>query len=75
MFTLEELLSKKNQRIAMAHLAAKKEGSGSDGVKLSELEEYWSLNKARICTELEQGVYLPGVVKCFEITNNVGKRR
>ncbi|MBQ8041079.1 MAG: CRISPR-associated endonuclease Cas2 [Lachnospiraceae bacterium] len=75
MFTLEELLSKKNQRIAMAHLAAKKEGSGSDGVKLSELEEYWSLNKARICKELEQGVYLPGVVKCFEITNNVGKRR
>lgn len=75
MFTLEELLSKKNQRIAMAHLATKKEGSGSDGVKLSELEEYWELNRERVCRELGEGTYQPGVVKCFEIMSNAGKRR
>ncbi len=36
MFTLEEVFSKRNQKLAMAHLSTKKEGSGSDGVRLLE---------------------------------------
>lgn len=75
MFTLEEVFSKTNQKLAMEHLSTKKDGSGSDGVRLSELEEYWELNKERIYHELEREEYCPGVVKCFEIINNMGKRR
>lgn len=75
MFTLEELFSKRNQSQAFEYLGTKKDGNGSDGVRLSELKEYWELNKERIYGEIEAGVYTPGVVKCFEIMNNAGKRR
>lgn len=75
MFTLEELLSTRNQSEAFEYLGSKKDGSGTDGVLLSELEEYWELNGERIVGELEAGMYQPGVVKSFEITNHLGKRR
>ena len=75
MFTLEELFSRENQNRAMENLKTKKDGKGSDGILLSELEEYWLLNKERVYSEIEEGVYVPGVVKCFEIINNIGKRR
>jgi hypothetical protein len=39
MFTLEELFSKKNQRLAFAHFAQKRDGMGADGVRVSEMEE------------------------------------
>jgi len=36
MFTLEEVFSKRNQKLAMANLSTKKDGSGSGGVRLPE---------------------------------------
>ena len=36
MFTVEELLSKRNQRDAFAHFETKKDGCGPDGMRLSE---------------------------------------
>lgn len=75
LFTVEELLSKKNQRIAFAHFEMKKNGSGSDGMMLSELEEYWKMNRERITQEIYNGCYQPGIVKVYEILNGRGKRR
>ena len=75
MFTLEELLSKRNQRDALEHFKKKKEGCGEDGLLVSDLDEYWSLNQERVIGELMTGSYEPGVVKCIEIVNGKGKKR
>ena len=75
MFTLEELLSKRNQREALAHFRHKKDGCGEDGMHVSELEEYWQLNQERVLAEIMCGSFEPGVVKTVEIINRKGKRR
>lgn len=75
MFSMEEMLSKKNQREALSFLKNKKDGMGADGMPLSELEDYWKINSERICSELKKGKYTPGIIKCTEIINNRGKRR
>ncbi len=74
-FTLEEVLSKRNQAQAFEYLAQKKDSCGADGMYLSELKEYWELNKERIMEALKDGSYSPGVVKNYEIINGKGKRR
>ena len=48
MFSMEEMLSKKNQREAFSFLKNKKDGMGADGMPLSELEDYWKINSERI---------------------------
>ena len=75
MFSVDELLSKKNQRLAFAHLKVKRDGRGSDGMQLSELENYWKLNGERISEEIRNGTYSPGVIENYEIVNGKGKRR
>ena len=55
MFSMEEMLSKKNQREAFSFLKNKKDGMGADGMPLSELEDYWKINSERICSELKKG--------------------
>ncbi len=75
MFTLEEMLSKKNQMLAFEHFNSKKNSSGIDNMPLSELEDYWKLNEERIRQELFTGTYEPGIIKIQEIVNQKGKRR
>ena len=75
MFTMEEMLSKRNQREAMTFLQNRKGGFGADGMPLSELENYWKLNEQKISSELKEGSYVPGIIKCTEIINNKGKKR
>ena len=41
MFTIDEMLSKNNQRLAFEHFATKNDGCGPDGMHVSELEKYW----------------------------------
>lgn len=75
MFTIEELLSKRNQREAFLHFQTKKDGAGADKMLLSELENYWKLNSDRIIEEIKNGSYQPGIVQNYEILNGKGKRR
>ena len=75
MFTLEEMLSKRNQALAFQHFKQKKNSSGLDNMPLSELEDYWNLNQDRIKEELLTGTYQPGVIKIQEIITKNGKRR
>lgn len=75
MFTMEEVLSDKNQKATFEHFSGKKDGCGLDGMRLSELEEYWKINKERICGELKNREYQPGVILIYEHINKTGKRR
>jgi len=75
MFSLEEVLSQSNQKQALEYLAQKKDSCGADGMYLSELAEYWELNRERVIDELKNGTYCPGVIKSLEIINSKGKRR
>lgn len=73
MFTIEELLSKRNQRDALSHLENKGESRGADGMPVSEFEAYWTLNGDRIMQEIREGVYEPAVIQCFGTLNGKGK--
>ena len=75
MFTVDELLSKRNQNNAFLHLSTKKEGKGPDGMRLSELSDYWKINHERIEKEIREGIYQPGIIKNYEILQGAGKRR
>ncbi len=75
MLTIDEVLSKKNQNAAMDHLLQKKNGCGIDGMHISDFEEYWNLNKDKICQDIRNKEYKPGLVLIREIINNKGKRR
>lgn len=75
MFTIDELLSKNNQRIAFQHFANKKEGHGPDGMHLSELENYWEINQKKICAEIRNLEYQPGIIMIREYLEKKGKRR
>ena len=44
MFTLDEVLSKSNQKEALEFLTIKGNSRGAEGMFMSDLEEYWNLN-------------------------------
>lgn len=75
MFSVDELLSKRNQRDALAHFKTKRDGCDSNGMRVSELEEYWKLNQERIRKEIVEEVFCPGVITNKEIVNGKGKKR
>lgn len=75
MFTIDELLSKHNQNAALEHFSIKKDGSGPDGMKLSEFPEYWRINHERIEKEIRECTYQAGIIRDFEILNSSGKKR
>lgn len=73
--TLEAILSDENIRKAIEHFKVKKDTCGIDGIKLSELPEYWKINSDRIKRELFEASYEPGIVSKKEIVSAKGKRR
>lgn len=75
MFVLEEIFDSENVNNAFAHFSQKKNGSGSDGVQLDDLQEYWHLNHERIENEILTSQYQPGVIKFYDIVNQTGKKR
>lgn len=75
MFKMDELLSKNNQERALASFREKKDGAGPDGLRVSELDEYWKANREVVLSQLHEGTYKPGIVRCFEVTGRSGKQR
>ena len=75
MFTIDEMISKKNQRMAFEHFATKKDGCGSDGMHLSELQRYWQMNQIQISDKLRNKEYQPGIILIREYINKNRKRR
>ena len=60
---------------ALSYLEEKKNSCGVDGMYLSELRDYWKINRSAILSELESGTYEPGMVRIREILSREGKRR
>ncbi len=75
MFDVEELLSKRNQEYALASFCEKRDGAGPDGMRVSELDDYWKANHELIERQIRGGSYRPGIVRCFEVSNRSGKQR
>lgn len=75
MFGIDELLSTENQSAAMEALLSKPGGSGPDGLRITEFENYWKANRKRIENAMRNGAYNPGFAKTFEIASGTGKRR
>lgn len=61
--TIETVLSQENLLEAMESFEGKRDSCGVDGVKLSELEEYWEANGEKIKKTILQGEYSLGYVK------------
>ena len=75
MFTVDELLSKRNQNDALSHFANKADSRGADGMRLSELKNYWQLNGTRIIAEIRAGTYEPAIMEKYEVLGGSGKKR
>lgn len=75
MITIEDVLSDENQALALDSLSIKPNGAGIDRMLLSELREFWKLNKDRIIEEIYEFKYQPGLIMEYEIINDKGKRR
>lgn len=75
MFTVDELLSKRNQNNAMEHMLRKRNGQGYDGVRVSEFPDYWKLNSVIIEEMIRNKKYEPGIIMTYEILNGKGKKR
>ncbi len=75
MITIDSVLSKKNIEAAFAHFAIKQNGSGMDRREPSELMDYWKQNSDRICDEIRECSYNPGLIMEYEIINGKGKKR
>ena len=75
MFTLDEVLSKSNQKETLEFLTIKGNSRGAEGMFMSDLEEYWNLNGQVILKQLQDETYEPGLAKSTEIINKKGKRR
>ena len=72
---IEEILSDSNLAAAKASFKGKNDSSGMDGVRVSELGEYWNVNGDKIKKTILEGKYSPGLILQQEIVNQKGKRR
>jgi len=75
MFTIDELFSEQNEREALEHFSSKRDSRGPDGMQVSELEDYWRINRDNIIADIVKGVYEPVVIEHYEIMSGSGKRR
>lgn len=72
---MEDVFENDNLMNAMEYLHRKHDGCGSDGVMLSEVEDYWAINGDKIKNAIADKIYTVGLVKQEEVVNRKGKRR
>ena len=75
MFDIDELLSRRNQEHALESFREKRDGAGPDGLRVSELDNYWRANHDLVLQQIREGSYRPGIVRCFELSSRSGKQR
>lgn len=73
--TLEDVFESENIESALKDLEGKRDSCGSDGIYLSDLKEYWSVNGSDIIQLIMEESYTPAIVRAEEIINSKGKRR
>ncbi len=72
---IEKILSTENFSTALEHLLKKRDTCGIDGMFLSELPSWFSLNQERLIQSIRNNTYEPGVVELLEVLNYKGKIR
>lgn len=75
MLTVDGLLAEENVRKALASLGSKRNGSGPDGMRISELPRYWKANHLLIESQVRASAYQYGVARKYEVIMPTGKRR
>ena len=75
MIGIDQILSPENQTAALASFRLKNDGQGPDGMRASELDEYWKANGERVTGTIRDGSSRPGIVLCYDITARSGKLR
>lgn len=73
--SIQDIIKDENIANAMNFLMTKKDSCGIDGMKLSELPDYWNANGRKIIDSILDETYTMGSVKQSEIVNYKGKRR
>lgn len=73
--TIEEIFGEENVSSAIKFLQKKNNTAGDDGVRLHDLEEYWSINKEAILASIQTGSYEPQIVHEKIIVQANGKHR
>lgn len=72
---LQDIFTEKNVKYALDSFSSKNDGCGRDGVRISELPEYWEMNKDKILKAIYEGNYNPGIVMQLDIVAKNGKKR
>lgn len=75
MFTIEDVLSEENQQATLAEFRTRRDSSGPDGMRLSDLDDWFKANGAALIDSIRLETYQPGIAKCFEVATHSGKRR
>ena len=73
--TIDAVFSDSNVELALEVLEKKHDSAGIDGIKLSELRDYWNIQSDHIICSISNGDYYPGTTSLVEILKSNGKRR
>ena len=71
----DRIFSSDNLQQALDFLLTKNDSSGIDGMPLSQLSEYWEMNRDLLIASIKDGTYEPQTVILFELLGKNGKRR
>ena len=72
---LEAILSDENLEKAKESFHGKRDSCGTDGIKLSMLDDYWEINGDKIKKSIREGKYCLGIIQQQDIVNTKGKKR
>lgn len=75
MSLFDSLIAEKNISQAITYLKNGKDTCGLDGIRVSQIDEYWSLNNNNIIAMLRNNSYFPGDVLINDIVTRKGKKR
>ena len=75
MFTIDELLSKRNQRDVFAYFAKKADSRDNKGIAFSEFQKQWPGSYEAELALIKSGTYQPGIITCTEIVKSNGSHR
>ena len=56
---IEQVITRKNMRLACTHVVQNKGSAGVDGMQVSELNDYVQKHREQLATALINGTYLP----------------
>jgi group II intron reverse transcriptase/maturase len=72
---IEQVIDRRNIRLAAQHVKANKGSAGVDGMRVTELSRHLKLHRDKICSDIVLGKYLPQPILGVEIPKSNGKTR